>query len=269
MLDDIDAEGGLQGERDDGGEVGVAEEQVVEVILVLDHLAQRGGEQLPPEAALDRDGGLVAALLVQLAERLEVLLEARAGTEPLAHLPISGSQFTPLQCLRFVAQPFVEAVTAVGVFESEGVGRRGAPVCRAGAAQQPVLAVGEDAQAGRLALGGEHVEVVVELLFVIVGGVESVADSALDLDHEVVGFQVDSAAAGLAFHLDVGAAGEFGGDQKVAQRAADVGLRGVVGVAVEQRLGCAAERRAFRGDLARHWASASSAAAWVIELFSQ
>ena len=107
------------------------------------------------------------------------------------------------------------------------------------------------------------------MLFVIVGGLESSADSALDLDHEVVGLQVDSAAAGLAFHLDIGAAGEFGGDQKVAQRAANVGFRGVVGVAVKQRLGCAAERRAFRGDLARHWASASSAAAWVIELFSQ
>ena len=269
VLDDINAEGGLQRERDDGGKVGVAQEQVVEVVLALDHLAQRGGEQLPPEAALNRDGGLIAPLLVQLAQRLKVLLETRAGTESLAHLLVVGSQSAALQRLRLVAQPFVEVVPALGILKGEGVGRRGAPVGGAGAAQQPVLAVGEDAEARRFAVGGQRAKILVELSFVIVSGLESGTDPALDLNHKVVGLQVDPAAAGLAFHLDIGAAGKLGGDQKVAQRAADVGLRGVVGVTLEQRLSGAAEDRTFRGDLARHRASASSAAAWLIELFSQ
>ena len=186
MLDDINAEGGLQRERDDGGKVGVAQEQVVEVIFALDHFAQRGGEQLPPEAALDRDGGRVAALLVQLAERLKVLLETRAGAEPFAHLVVVGSQSAALQRLRFVAQPFVEVVAALGVVEGESVGRRGAPVRGAGAAQQPVLAVGEDAEARRFAVGGQRAEILVELLLIIIGSLESGADSALDLNHKVV-----------------------------------------------------------------------------------
>ena len=269
VLDDINAEGGLQRERDDGGEVSVAQEQVVEVVLALDHFAQRGGEQLPPEAALNRDGGLVAPLLVQLAERLEMLRKARAGTEPLAHLVVVGSQPTALQRLRLVAQPLVEVVTVLGVVKRKSVGRRGAPVGGAGAAQQPVLAVGQNAEAGRFTLGRERVEVVVELLFIIFGSLKSCADPALDLDHEVVRLQVNPAAAGLAFHPDIGAAGELGSNQEVAQRAPNIGLRGVGGVALEQRLGGAAQRRTFRGDLARHWASASSAAAWLIELFSQ
>ena len=134
MLDDVDIEGGLQREGDDGGEIGVAQEEVVEVLLFLDHFAERGGEQLPPEAAFDRDGRLVAVLIVEFAQRVEVLLEARAGTEPGAHFVVGRHDAAPFERLRFVAQPFVEVITVVGVIEREGVGACGAPVA-AGAAQ--------------------------------------------------------------------------------------------------------------------------------------
>ena len=268
VQDDIDTEGRLQRQRDNGGEIGVAEEKVVEVLFFLDHFAERGGEQLPPEAALDGDGRLVAVLVVEFAQRVEVLLEARTGAEPGAHLVVGRYDAAPLKRLRLVAQPFVEVIAVFGVVERKSVGACGAPVA-AGPAQQPVFAVGEDAESGRASLERECGEVLLQLAFVGVGGVEAVADAAFDLDHEVVGFEVDAPAAGLALHLDVGAAREPRADQEVAHHAANVGFRRIVVVPLEQRLGGAAQPRIVGRDV-RHVASpASSLDACCIEFRSQ
>lgn len=249
----------------------MAQEEVVEVLLFFDDFAERGGEQLPPEAALNRDGRLVAVLIVEFAQRVEVLLEARAGSETGAHFVVGRYDAAAFERLRFVAQPFVEVITVVGVVEREGIGACGAPVA-AGAAQQPVLAVGEDAEAGRASLAGERGEVLLQLAFVGVGGVEAIADAAFDLDHEVVGFEVDPSAAGLTFHLDVGATSEPRADQKVAHCAANVGFRRVVVVPLKQRLGGAAQLRIVGREVghAGHAESpASSPDACCIEFRSQ
>ena len=140
-----------------------------------------------------------------------------------------------------VAKPLVEGYPAVGVFKRKGVrwdrpGRSGV-----GPAQQPVLAVGQDAHA-HAALFFQLRQVVVELLDVLGVGVEAAggADPAFELDERVEGGEVHGAARTLGgrvfldyllvFH-------EAGDGQEIADRAGDVGL-GLALVVAPQDFGC-------------------------------
>ena len=91
-----------------------------------------------------------------------------------------------------VAEPFEELEPTVGVVEGEGVGEGGLDGASVGKAQEPVLAVGEDAHADAPALVG-LLQVVVELVDVVGVGIEAAvgADSALELDEGVEASEVD------------------------------------------------------------------------------
>ena len=65
---DVDAEGGLHDHADDGGEVGVADEQVVHLVGGAGHFAEGGGEEVLPKLGLDADGVGVLVLPVEGGE---------------------------------------------------------------------------------------------------------------------------------------------------------------------------------------------------------
>ena len=136
-----------------------------------------------------------------------------------------------------VAEPFEELEPTVGVVEGEGVGQGGLDGAGVGKAEEPVLAVGEDALA-KFAVSVGLLEVVVELVDVVGVGFEAAAgaDSALELDEGVEGGEVDGAAGalgrGVLLDYLVGS-DQAGGDEEVADGAGDVRLRFVVFVAAE------------------------------------
>ena len=225
--EDVDAEGALDGEADDDGEVGVAEEESVEVGFLLDGDAERGGEQPAPEFALDADGFAVAVGVVERAEFGEVLLEARAGAEPAADLVIVGGDAAGFERLRDVGEPAVEVEPAVGGLELVCVLRVGAEAGHVGPAGDPVAPVGEDADALRERVVAGGGEVAVELVDVVGIGLETWlgADPPLELEDHVGGGEVAaSAVAGRCFDLDLGGRGQLDGDEEVARGGADVVL---------------------------------------------
>ena len=134
-----------------------------------------------------------------------------------------------------VAEPLEELEPAVGVVEGEGVGEGGLDGAGVGPAEEPVLAVGEDAHTDAPAPVG-LLEVVVELVDVVGVGFEAAvgADSALELDEGVEGGEVDGAAGtesrGVFFDHVVGS-DKAGGNEEVADGGGDVRLRFVVFVA--------------------------------------
>ena len=111
---DVDPEGALHGEADHDREVGVLEEERIEVGLLLDGDAERGREQAPPEFALDADRLVLAVGVVERAQLADVLVEARAGAEPPAHLLVAGRDVALLERLRDLRKPAVELEPAVG-----------------------------------------------------------------------------------------------------------------------------------------------------------
>ena len=247
--EDVDAEGGLDGESDDDGEVGVAEEEAVEVGLLLDGDAEGGGEQPAPEFALDADGFAVAVGVVERPEFGEVLLEAGAGSEPAADLVIVGGDAARFERLRDVREPAVEVEPAVGGLELVRVLRVGAEAGHVGPAGDPVAPVGEDADALREGVVAGGGEVAVELVDVVGIGLESGlgADPPLELEDHVGGGEVAaSAVAGRGFDLDLGGRGQFDGDEEVARGGADVVLGLSEVVAFEDGLG-----RGVRGGVVR------------------
>ena len=247
--DDVDAEGALDGESDDDGEVGVAEEESVEVGLLLDGDAERGGEQPAPEFALDADGLAVAVGVVERAEFGEVLLEARAGAEPAADLFIVGGDIARFERLRDVREPAVEVEPALGGFELVGVLRVGAEAGHRRPAGDPVAPVGEDAHALREGVVARGGEIAVELVDVVGIGLEAglCADPPLELEDHVGGAEVAaSAVAGRGFDLDLGPGGEVDRDQEVAHGGADVVLGLSEVVAFEDGLGRVARGGAVR-----------------------
>ena len=238
--EDVDAEGALDGESDDDGEVGVAEEEAVEVGFLLDGDAERGGEQPAPEFALDADGFAVAVGVVERAEFGEVLLEARAGTEPAADLFIVGGDAARFERLRDIREPAVELEPAVGGPELVRVLRVGAEAGHRRPAGDPVAPVGEDADALREGVVAGGGEIAVELVDVVGIGLEAGlrADPPLELEDHVGGAEVAAAAvAGRGFDFDLRPVGEVDGDEEVAHGGADVVLGLVEVVAFEDGLG--------------------------------
>ena len=94
-----------------------------------------------------------------------------------------------------VAEPFEEGNPSVGIVEGEGVGEGGLDGAGVGPAEEPVLAVGEDAHPDA-ALPVGLLQVFVELVHVVGVGIEAPggADATLELDEGVEGRQVDGAA---------------------------------------------------------------------------
>ena len=140
-----------------------------------------------------------------------------------------------------VAQPLVKGDPAVRVFQREGVRRDRPGRSGIGPAQQPVLAVGQDAHA-HAALLLRLRQVVVELVDVPGVGVEAArgADPALELDERVEGGEVHGAARAFGrrvFLDDLLVLYEAGDGQEIADRAGDVGL-GLALVVPPQNLGC-------------------------------
>ncbi len=140
-----------------------------------------------------------------------------------------------------VAKPLVEGYPEVRVIKGECV-RRDRPG-RSGIwpAQQPVLAVGEDAHA-HAALLFRLRQVIVELVDVLGVGVEAArgADPALELDERVEGGEVHGAArtlGGRVFLDYLLVLYEAGEGQEIADRAGDVGL-GLALVVAAENLGC-------------------------------
>ena len=62
---DVDAERGLDDHADDGGQVGVPDEQIVHLLRRAGDLAQRGAQEVVPELALDLDRLVAGAGLVE------------------------------------------------------------------------------------------------------------------------------------------------------------------------------------------------------------
>ena len=140
-----------------------------------------------------------------------------------------------------VAQPFVQDEPAVGILQCEGVRRYRIGLSGAGPAQQPVLAVGQDAHAHAAFLFRLR-QVIVELLDVPGIGVEAAGgtDPAFELDERVEGGEVHGAAGTFGrrvFLDDLLVFHEAGDGQEVAHRGGDVGL-GLALVVAAQDFGC-------------------------------
>ena len=140
-----------------------------------------------------------------------------------------------------VAKPIVEGYPEVRVLQREGVWRDRPGRSGIGPAQQPVLAVGEDAHA-HAALLFRLRQVIVELVDVLGVGVEAArgADPALELDERVEGGEVHGAArtlGGRVFLDYLLVLYEAGEGQEIADRAGDVGL-GLALVVAAENLGC-------------------------------
>ena len=202
-LSDVDAEAGLDHHPDDGGEIGVADEEVVHLRLGAGHLAEGGHEQVAPKLGLDADG---VGMLVAQVEGLEDGDVAFVGGAPGAEAGGDGAAVGPDVILGgegVVAEPFEEGNPPVGIVEGEGVGEGGLDGSGVGPAEEPVLAVREDAHADAALLVG-LLQVVVELVHVV--GVEAArrADATLELDEGVEGRQVHGAtrAQGRGILLD-------------------------------------------------------------------
>ena len=127
------------------------------------------------------------------------------------------------------------------VLENEGVGVCDFGLTGIGPAEEPVLAVGEDAHADAAVFLGLG-EVVVDLVDVFGVGVEAAggADRAFELDEGVEGGEVDGAAGALGrwvFFDDVLGFYEAGYGEEVADGGGDVGL-GLAFVVAAQDFGC-------------------------------
>ena len=74
----------LHHHADDGGQIGVADKEAVELIVRAGDLAQGGGQEVPPEVAFDLDGGVAGVLVVERFEGRDVaLVRGTVGAEVL------------------------------------------------------------------------------------------------------------------------------------------------------------------------------------------
>ena len=107
QLADGDAEGRLHHHADDGGEVGVADEEVVHLGGVVGNFAEGGAQEVVPEAALDLHGFGPGVGAVELAQAVYVaLVEGAGGAEVILDFALGGCQVVQgRECL--VAQPVV------------------------------------------------------------------------------------------------------------------------------------------------------------------
>ena len=218
------------------------DEQVVQFGGLAGDFAQGGGEQVVPEAALDTDGFAGGGAGVELGQGAEVALAGGAGgAQVLFHrLAVDGDAFQGKEGV--VAQPFVEERPAVGGFQGKEPGARQAGRAGAGPAQQPALAVGEDAHTDALAGGAGLFQVVVQLgdMGRVGGAAGGGADAALEFNEGVQGGEVHGLAAavgGRVFLHDGVALRQAGKHQEVADGGGDVGLRLIVIVAGQDGAG--------------------------------
>ena len=90
-LPDVDSKGGLHHHADDHAQVGVADEQVVQLLRRTGHLAQRRPQQVEPKLPLYLDGLVVGRLIEKLPQRGDVPLVQRAvGAQVLSMLARLG-----------------------------------------------------------------------------------------------------------------------------------------------------------------------------------
>ena len=167
------------------------EEQVVQVVGLLNHFAERGSEQASPELAFDLHRRVVLASLVESSEAIEMLLESWTRAQALAHFVLSWRDSSRLKRLRLVAQPFEQLQAVFGGCQRECIRRLRTDRSHPGPAQNPVLAVGQDAEALRLSARDGFLEVGVELLHMDGIGCDLIADAHLELDDQVASAQVD------------------------------------------------------------------------------
>ena len=165
-LPDVHAEGGLHGDAHHQAEVGMADEQVVQFVGLAGDFAQGGGQQVVPEAALDADGFQPGGAGVEAGQGADVALAGGAGrAQVLLHrLAVGWNAIQGKEGV--VPQPFVEGQPAVGGFQGKEPGARQSGRAGVGPAQQPALAVGEDAHADALAGGAGLRQVVVQLGYI-------------------------------------------------------------------------------------------------------
>ena len=217
----------------------MAHEEAVEVGLLLGHDAERGGEEPPPEFALDHDGGGVAVCVVEGGELGESALEAGAFAECAADVVLGGQAVRPLDGLRFAPQPVGERIPRGGVRQREGPGRLRPHLFDARHAQVPALPVGEDAETVRLAALARLREIAVQLIDParIRRGASGGTGPPLDLDHQTLGLDVDA----VRFLPQVVARDQRRLHEEVADGAGDVRL-GTAVVEVDQPLGGAFQR---------------------------
>ena len=226
---DVDSEGCLNDHAEDHRQVGVADEQVVDVFGLADGLTERRPEQVAPEFHLHADGLRVLVPGVQFAEAGYVPAVARAIEAEMRFRvpPVQGDVVQRLEGL--VAQPFVKRHPAVGIFEGEGVGIVRVHRTRAGPPEQPVFPVGQDTHVIPPILSLRLFEIAVQLFDVPRVGVEARARSnpALDLDEGIERGEVDRRAraqSGGALLHDLVALDEIREDEEVTYGAGYVGL---------------------------------------------
>ena len=112
---DVAAEGRLHHYADDGGQVGMADEQVIHLSGIICDFSQGSRKQVLPQLPLDLDRIEVGVLAVQGFEGCYVPLICRAiGTEVLGDGE-SGGLLVPFCGERVIAEPFVQGDPAVRV----------------------------------------------------------------------------------------------------------------------------------------------------------
>ena len=180
--------------------------------------------------------------VVEGLERGDVALVCRAVWDRSSRRLCLGTVSCSLPTERALSRnQSCRAIQLFGIVQREGIRQHCLYRSGVGPAQQPVLAVGEDAHAYAV-LFLRLREVVVELVDVLGVGVEAArgADPALELDERVEGGEVHGAARafGRRVFLDyLLVLYEAGDGQEVADRAGDVGF-GLADVVPPQNLGC-------------------------------